>query len=99
MKREHGTAKMPKRITIEMTDTEIDWFKKEHKRLGLEKDIGGWNPGPQQAVIQKIVSAAEGQQGSDSDKIQTIQVVMDDWATADGKTIIKELKQILAGND
>lgn len=87
--------KAPKRITIELTDAEERFYRAEHKRLGLDKDIGGWIPGAKESMIKKIVKAADNKQPSDSEKIVTISIVMDDWLKAPNEIIIRDLKQIL----
>lgn len=87
--------KMPKRITVELNAAEERYYRAEYKRLGLDKDIGGWLPGPKETMIAKVVQASNNQQSSDSDKVASIMIVMDDWPNTKNEIIMRDLHQIL----
>lgn len=89
--------KLPKRITIELTDAEERFYRQEYNRLGLGKDndLGGWIPGPRETIISKIVEAAGIPMGSDSEQIESIRIKMDDWPGASSEVILRDLFDIM----
>ena len=87
--------KLPKRITIELTEAEERYYRQEYKRLGIANNIGGWVPGPRETVIQKILEAADLPKPSDSEQMESIRILMDDWPGATSEKILADLFQIM----